>query len=459
MANITALMVTMNKSKNHIDENNLLSAPLLNASGLAQDIGRTLIVAPHPDDEALGCGGLIALLNSQDAEVHIVFVTNGGASHPNSNAYSTFKLQELRKLEAISSCLSLGVRKDNIHFMELKDSKLHELKEYDKSEFSKRLNSIFKSCHFDSIVVTWRRDAHSDHRETYKLCQTFIKQLKRPIQIIEYPIWLWKNGKISDWPKYNEVEPFRLNIENALETKLNAIQQHKSQTTRMISDDPEGFILTPELLKPFLGNYEYYLFTLDSTKPTLDKEYFRYLYTKSHDPWNFRTSNYERKKYLKTLKYLKYYRFENVLEIGCSIGEHSNLLARHCNHLVSIDISLEAINNAKNKYGNRDIEFKVWNITEGLPKGNFDLVTMCEVGYYLEKKDLIALYSRINKQLNLKGFLLLVHWTSYVRDYPLTGRQVHQIFENLNIAENKYSKIDTFIHPSYELVLWQKAKL
>ena len=435
------------------------AAPLLNNAGLAQDIGRTLIIAPHPDDEALGCGGLIALLRSQNAEVHVVFMTNGGASHPNSRKYDTLKLQALRKSEAIKSCLVLNVLESNIHFLELEDSKLHSISKEQKRICYGSLSLIFELCDFDSVVMTWRRDAHSDHRETYNLISEFIFKLENFVQIIEYPIWLWTNGSTKDWPNEGEVEPYRLNVVDVLDMKINAINQHITQTTRFIDDDINGFILTPELIELFTTKYEYFLFTPHRNNATLDAGYFKRLYNDSNDPWDFRNSNYERKKYLQTLKFLKYYRFKNALEIGCSIGEHSNLLSRHCDHLISVDISMEAIKTAKEKFkDNAAIEFEVWDVTNGLPKGDFDLVTLCEVCYYLNNEDLTKLYKAVDKQLNIKGYILLVHWTSYVREYPLSGTQVHRIFENLEFVKGKYEKIESYTHELYKLMLWQKTK-
>jgi LmbE family N-acetylglucosaminyl deacetylase len=40
---------------------------------------RVLVVAPHPDDESLGCGGLIASLAQKGCRFYVVFTTDGGA--------------------------------------------------------------------------------------------------------------------------------------------------------------------------------------------------------------------------------------------------------------------------------------------------------------------------------------------------------------------------------------------
>src|ERR1700722_6232549 len=61
---------------------------------------KVLVVAPHPDDETLGCGGLISLLAQKDRVFYIVFVTDGSASHRNSSAWPAGRLATQREREA-----------------------------------------------------------------------------------------------------------------------------------------------------------------------------------------------------------------------------------------------------------------------------------------------------------------------------------------------------------------------
>ena len=41
------------------------------------NFGKTLVIAAHPDDETLGCGGFIARLTSQGERVRVVFIAEG----------------------------------------------------------------------------------------------------------------------------------------------------------------------------------------------------------------------------------------------------------------------------------------------------------------------------------------------------------------------------------------------
>src|SRR5690606_28539868 len=118
---------------------------------------------------------------------------------------------------------------------------------------------------------------------------------------------------------------------------------------KLIDDDPQGFILTEDLLAPFLTPFEYFFFNKEENLNSLSKSYFDSLYSQNSDPWNFRNSEYEKRKYKTIDTYLRNKQFKKGLELGCSIGEHTSHLANHCNKLIAVDISEEAIATAKDQ--------------------------------------------------------------------------------------------------------------
>ena len=83
--------------------------------------GTTLIVAPHADDESLGCGGMISLLRKYDQDVYILLLSDGTMSHPGSKEYLAEKLRELREHELIEASAALGVPVENIIFCRYQD--------------------------------------------------------------------------------------------------------------------------------------------------------------------------------------------------------------------------------------------------------------------------------------------------------------------------------------------------
>jgi LmbE family N-acetylglucosaminyl deacetylase len=83
---------------------------------------RVLVVAPHPDDESLGCGGLIATLAWKGAAFRFVFVTDGGASHRHSQSWPRPRLAARREAEATEALRRLGVGAETRLFLGLADA-------------------------------------------------------------------------------------------------------------------------------------------------------------------------------------------------------------------------------------------------------------------------------------------------------------------------------------------------
>lgn len=434
----------------------LFSAPLFAPEQLGKQMGNSFILAPHPDDEALGCAGLIQFLLEQKVDVFVGFMTSGDASHPNSVKYPPEKLAALREQEAIKSCEILGVKKSNIIFFRQSDSYLSELEHTNKIEIATHLSNYLKEFEISSLVLPWQMDPHLDHRASYEIGNKALEICNKKIQVVEYPIWLWKKSSPNEWPTKKYIEIFRLDISSKMERKKNAIYAHTSQTSNLIDDDPTGFILTEDLLSPFLMPYEFYFFKKEENLKSLTKSYFDTLYNDNPDPWNFRTSRYEKQKYQTISKSIKNENYNQGLELGCSIGEHTYHLADHCKSLLAIDVSEDAIATAKKENPLPNVQYLVKDISIEFPKGSYDFISMCEIGYYFNRENLVEIFTNISKSLNEKGHFLMVHWTSFVREYPLSGNKVHQIFSEFNKKENLFSLQSSFTDERYELQLWEK---
>jgi predicted TPR repeat methyltransferase len=167
----------------------------------------------------------------------------------------------------------------------------------------------------------------------------------------------------------------------------------------------------------------------DSLKPN----YFEDLYRQNPDPWNFATSEYEAQKYQATINALLKERYRNALEIGGSIGVLTALLAQRCDSLLSIDVSEIAQQQAIARCQDlSQVRFKIAQVPQDYPDEMFDLTLLSEVGYYLSWDDLKTTQQLIIEHLQVGGHLLLVHWTLFAKDYPLSGDEVHNSFLELD---------------------------
>lgn len=215
--------------------------------------GTTLVVAPHADDESLGCGGVIALLRKYGQTVYILLLSDGTLSHPNSKEYPAEKLRDLREKELIDASSILGVAEENIIFGRYPDRNVPVISDERFESAVKSISKMLDVIKPKSIFVPWRRDPHPDHKAAFQLINS-AETLNA--KIYEYPIWLTELGQSGDEPTSQESMPFRLNISSVLSKKQEAISQHRSQITDLIGDDPNGFRLSQEMLNHFNVPYE-----------------------------------------------------------------------------------------------------------------------------------------------------------------------------------------------------------
>jgi len=161
---------------------------------------------------------------------------------------------------------------------------------------------------------------------------------------------------------------------------------------------------------------------------TLPMDYFDRLYSENPDPWRFRTSAYEREKYEATLAALRPERYARGLEVGCSIGVFTRLLADRCERLLAIDGSRIALAQARLSCAAcSGVVLEQRTVPAGFPEGCFDLVVLSEVLYYLAPDDLDRLAERCAEALAPHGEVILCHWLGET-DYPLSGREASDRF-------------------------------
>lgn len=191
-------------------------------------------------------------------------------------------------------------------------------------------------------------------------------------------------------------------------------------------------------------------------KQSLDSEYFKGVYDANEDPWNFETSEYEAKKYAATISALPKEHYDNVLEIGCSIGVLTQLLAQKSTHLLATDISEKALDLASKRCENlENVSFRKLNFQNELPDDQYDLIMVSEVAYYLSSNDWESAMKNLYNILKPNGNIVLVHWLPEVHDYPQTGDEVHNSFEKL--MKDKMTNVFSDRAESYRIDVWAKS--
>lgn len=184
----------------------------------------------------------------------------------------------------------------------------------------------------------------------------------------------------------------------------------------------------------------------------LEREYFEKLYAESPDPWEFATSEYERRKYEQTLETLQERKFRRALEVGASIGVFTALLAPYCDELLAVDTSERAVSLARERLsGHRNVRVEQRTLPEEMPDGPFDLIVAAEVLYYLPRETMLRTLRRFEDELAPGGALLVVHWRKETRTYPLQGDEVHELLTD----NTKLTIVKTIVEPEYRLDLFE----
>jgi LmbE family N-acetylglucosaminyl deacetylase len=228
----------------------------------AATLGATVIIIPHPDDEALGCGGLLALLRQAGQPVAAVLTSDGSQSHPHSQDFSAVARRELRYAELRHALSVLGVDEsdDNVRYLHLLDGALPTEGQPGFAEVATQLADFLREKQPATVLVPWRRDPHPDHRATSQLTAAALAQLPHPPRRLEYVVWAWERAAPGDLPRAEEAVGFQLDISPVLAQKQRAIRAHRSQLAPgIIMDDPSGFLLSDTMLAHFAQPTEVFL--------------------------------------------------------------------------------------------------------------------------------------------------------------------------------------------------------
>jgi LmbE family N-acetylglucosaminyl deacetylase len=216
--------------------------------------GGLVVIAPHPDDESLACGGLIAQACAQGRPTTVIVVSDGTGSHPRSRAYPRARLRALREAEARQAVSALGLAPRRLSFLRLPDRFVPSEGVLAHAAVN-QIVSAAKKIDASALFVSWRHDPHCDHEAAYRLARA--AQSALGIALYEYTVWgaALKPSK----PVTPVSSGFRLPIAGHRARKRRAIAAHKSQVTGMIGDDPKGFRLSRADLARFAGPFETFI--------------------------------------------------------------------------------------------------------------------------------------------------------------------------------------------------------
>ncbi len=206
--------------------------PLLSALPLWQPSRAPMIVVvPHPDDETLAAGGLIAAQRSLGLDVTIVAVTDGEHAYTDNHG-----LADLRIHEQTSALDRLGVPAHSILRLHFPDSSVAQR----ESDLAARLRPLVTPS--TQVLAPWHGDFHPDHEACARAAALVAHE--NSATLISYFFWTWHRGTPSLLDHLN-LKKFPLTAAQ-LAAKQEALACHQSQ----LHHAPEPEILPDNLLWP-----------------------------------------------------------------------------------------------------------------------------------------------------------------------------------------------------------------
>lgn len=176
---------------------------------LAPPAGRVLVLAPHADDESLGCGGAIALHHRQGDRVKVVIVTDGAAGD-GLGYYAGHDYLVLRRVEARRAAAILGV--EELVFWDYPDGQLA-----DAGDLSGRLSALLETDRPDIVYRPSTLEVHPDHWALGVATEAALQRYRAAVIDLCYEIWA-------------TVQPSHvLDIDAMWKRKRQAIEQYQSQ--------------------------------------------------------------------------------------------------------------------------------------------------------------------------------------------------------------------------------------
>ncbi len=227
-----------------------------------------IVLAPHPDDESIGMGATIARKTDSGTRVVLVVATDGRYSQ-HSQLIETEKLIALRKEELNCAAEILGIKENDIFFVDEIDTKI------DADRLKKRCEEIIDSldCDIEEILSTSWNDSHHDH----KVCAKIAREIARERGLIfrGCPIYWWADGPTRFHRGHNSAmkrffgrfldikraflsRGYTVDSENYSDTRTQAISAYKSQITQL-NGDKNWTTLDERWLSTFHRSKEFFI--------------------------------------------------------------------------------------------------------------------------------------------------------------------------------------------------------
>lgn len=190
---------------------------------------RLLVVAPHPDDEVLGCGGLIRKVKSEGGKVYVLYMTVGDTKEFSQNGHST-KEQRLREIEKVAAYLHYDdyaiAFEGNEYHLQLDTIAQKEIIGYLEHTSSISLEKIQPTI----LATPYLSDYNQDHKATTKAIFSAARPAPWDTKPFQYVVLGYECVSVADWwSSPRNINTYLPLSDEELEEKITALSLFASQ--------------------------------------------------------------------------------------------------------------------------------------------------------------------------------------------------------------------------------------
>jgi LmbE family N-acetylglucosaminyl deacetylase len=226
-----------------------------------------LVVAPHPDDETIGCGALIARKRAAGTPVHVVVVCDGRSSHASSKVIGPDELIAIRAAEVTEACRRLGVDDGALTLLGLPDESTADRHD----QIAGQITALIDTLHPDEIFLPSPLDWHPDHVAVNHAGRSALGA-DPSSPVLEFPVWYWAEGPwqnqagdgrlkrasslVTDpFTSLGTLDAVRISTSGFVEVKRHALAAYRSQRENLTGET--NWATLPEAwFESFLGDWE-----------------------------------------------------------------------------------------------------------------------------------------------------------------------------------------------------------
>lgn len=202
--------------------------------------GPLMVLAPHPDDEALGAGPLLAALARTGGDPHLAFVTDGSASHPDAPGWSPRRLAHARHGEGHRAAVALGLRRPPV-WLGWRDAAPPAPASREWRRTVRRLGGHLRRHGIRQLVTSWGGEAHCDHEASARLADAAARAARSPVRVSSVAVWGWTEATAA--ARLQRSRARSVAVGGGTVAAARALACHRSQLGTRVLASPNGFRL------------------------------------------------------------------------------------------------------------------------------------------------------------------------------------------------------------------------